>query len=81
MKPKEAFFVIKDVQQLCITHLDQETIIWWTLAQVSSFIEHIMPARYFTTDHQYQSGISLAFLRIEKFESLFNLPDQKGKIE
>lgn len=66
MRPKQAFCVLKDVQQLFITHLDQETVVWWALAQASS--ECITPAA---------GQIFQTFLRIEKFESLFVWP--KGK--
>lgn len=71
MKPKQAFCVLKDVQQVFITHLDQETAVWWALAEASSVTERIIPA----------GQIFQTFPRTEKLQSLFYLSEQNRKIK
>jgi len=71
MKPKNAFCVLKDIQQLFITHLDQATGIRSAPIQTSSLTEVIAPA-----GQRFQTSLGT-----EKFEPLFHLSDQTGKIK
>lgn len=70
MKPKNSFCVLKDIQQLFITHLDQATVKWSALIQTSSLTEGIAPA-----GQRFQTS-----LRIETFEPLFYLSDQQERL-
>lgn len=70
MKPKNAFSLLKDIQQLFIIHLDQ-----------ASYMISTYSNQYLTESIAPAGQRSQTSLRIEKLEHLFYLSDQTGKME